>query len=108
MNFYIRWFYSTLGGLTHQEKYCGEWDKTLNVLIDRHWHDAKLDRHTIKLGDHEVWISNAFYSYGHIWGSQIPARRPSVQTMGRLDSLVQFHKAKVERLYVEKLRGIRE
>jgi len=105
--FYIRWAASTFFGTLYQEKYCPEWDDAVNRLIDKHWSDAKLDDYTVTLGGVEIWISNAFYSYGYHWRMHAdPQFRPSVRIMGRLDSLVRHIKAKRHDKYVEAMRNI--
>lgn len=89
--FYIKWAGSTIFGLMHQEKYSGAWDRTLKALIKLHGDTATLDGHTLRLGDHEIWIANEYYSYGHLydWNSDVECRhRPSVRTMGKLDKIV--------------------
>lgn len=87
-NFYWRWATSTLFGTLYLKKYCPAWDAALNRLIDKHWEAIEVGAHTAKLGDAQVWISNAFYAYGTQYGGAAELR-PSVRTMRRLDSLIR-------------------
>lgn len=94
-NFYLRWAASTWFGLTYNKKYSAEWDAALNRLIDKHWESIEVGRHTARLGNAEVWISNAFYAYGTQYGG-VYEFRPSVKTMRRLDSLIWHMQQKIE------------
>ena len=82
-------------GLFFQEKFCPEWDKTLNSLLDTHSETAKLSSHTVQMGNADVWASNYPYSFGHLFmvyrGGQwrrAEERRPRIRTMVRLRELV--------------------
>lgn len=112
MNFYLRWVSSTFFGLVTNKPYCSEWNKKLNRLLDLYGDQAKVGRHTVKLGRHEVWISNEYYAYGHLYGSQLPEMRPGVRTMRRLDAIVQKARREREhsqrRDYVNRVRGLEE
>lgn len=94
-SFYWRWATSTLFGTAYLKKYCSAWDAALNRLIDKHWESIEFGLHTAKLGDVEVWISNAFYAYGTQYRG-VAEFRPSVRTMRRLDSLIRYMQDKQE------------
>ena len=94
-SFYWRWATSTLFGALYLKNYCPEWDAALNRLIDKHWESIDVGPHTATLGDAQVWISNAFYSYGTQYGGAAKFR-PSVRTMRRLDSLIRYTQDKQE------------
>ncbi|WP_446470814.1 hypothetical protein [Xenorhabdus stockiae] len=75
----------------YQHNYLTEWDNKLNHLLD----NGKIvgfDDFTVTFTDgdnrYEVWTSNRFYSFGHLYGtndaSQKPQYRPSWRTMMRL------------------------
>lgn len=93
--FYFKWASSTMFGLMYLEKYNSVWDKTLKTLIELHGDTAKLDGCTLKLGGHEIWIANEYYSYGHLYSYNRgdKSHRPSVSTMAKLDKIVQRIKA---------------
>ncbi|MGX5220265.1 hypothetical protein ACVTMO_16735 [Pseudomonas segetis] len=91
MSFYrflFVWAVSTFFGLLHQKKYCREWDESLGVLLEKHWDTAQVGEHTAKIGSVEVWVSNKFYSFGHIYRTSVPERRPGIWNMYRLAVLV--------------------
>ncbi|MHA6128893.1 hypothetical protein ACX3YD_22360 [Pseudomonas fluorescens group sp. PF-1] len=106
--FYVNWATSTLFGLLHNKKFCPEWDAALNRLLDKHWHDVKVEECVVKLGNVEVWIENAFYCYGHQWNG-LTEFRPSLKTMCRLDTLVRSihdkRKAEKRSAYLKQVEG---
>ena len=108
MSFYWRWAVSTFCGLLYLKKYCPEWDAALNRIIDKHWESIEVGAHTAKLGSAEVWISNAFYSYGTQYQGSAEYR-PSVRTMRRLDSLIRHMQDKQEQerrqAHLKQMRG---
>lgn len=108
MSFHLRWFMSTWCGLLYNRRFCAEWDKKLSRLIDLHGDSATVTRYTVILGEHEVWIENAFYAYGYLYGSRLPQKRPRVRTMQRLDLIVQAGKRLEVDDYVAQVRGLKE
>lgn len=102
---YVGWAIGTFFGALHQYPYCDIWDKKLNELIDAG--NAKMGYHTLIFNNIEVWVSNRFYSYGHIYRAGIKAHRPSIKTMIRLaklqDSLVKTDKDIIHVEYLDKI-----
>lgn len=102
---YVEWAFSTLFGSLYQYSYCPIWDKKLNELIDAG--DAKMGHHVLIFDNIEVWVSNRFYAYGHIYRSGIKQHRPSTKTMIRLaklqDSLVKTDKDTNHIDYLDKM-----
>ncbi|MDJ0087657.1 hypothetical protein [Pantoea allii] len=94
----------------YHEKYSKGWDEELNRIMDSDSH-PEISRHTAKFNVdgkcYEVWIANAYYSFGHIHsvdGVYAPRklqRRPSISTMMRLGSLVNDVKNDIESEEVE-------
>lgn len=97
IKFYAKWAVSTWFGSLYQESYCAEWDAALNRLLDKHGDSAALcvSVHTVSLGPHRVWVSNAYYSYGHLYGEG-HERRPGLRTMARLDRVVRRLRSEIE------------
>lgn len=92
IKFYAKWAVSTLFGALHAHSYCAEWDAALSRLIDAHQHEAELGPGgcTLRLGEYQVWVENAYYSYGSLYGYGASAEfRPSLTTMSRLDQIVR-------------------
>ena len=110
LGFLARWAATTWFGILHQEKYCPEWDKALGRLLDKHGADAHVGAHTTTLGSYEVWTSNAFYAYGHVYGSDLPKRRPGLWNMYRLHWYAEAkraeYKAKKRREYAAEMENI--
>ncbi|MGG6192992.1 hypothetical protein ACQV2B_02695 [Pantoea allii] len=89
----------------YHERYSREWDEELNRIIDSD-SQPEIRRHTAKFNVdgkcYEVWIANAYYSFGHIYsvdGVYAPKklqRRPSISTMIRLGKLVNDVKNDIE------------
>ena len=92
IKFYAKWAVSTLLGALHANSYCAEWDAALSRLIDAHQHEAELESggYILRLGKYRVWVKNAYYCYGYLYGRGASAEfRPSLTTMARLDLIVQ-------------------
>ena len=110
MVYYFEWVYSTLCGMLHDEPYCKEWDSALSALLDKYGDDAVFSKHTAKIGGHEIWVSNRFYSYGHIYRCEIEQRRPSIRTMIRLaklqDAAKAIHEKQKSLEYQSKIKAI--
>ncbi|UBT78790.1 hypothetical protein LCH33_002154 [Pseudomonas amygdali] len=108
-NFYARWAMNTWFGLLYQYRFCPIWDAALNRLIDKHWKSVVVGEHTANLGGVDIWISNRYYAFGHEFASFQSARRPSVWTMRRLDSLVRHVQerqlAEMEASRIKKMEG---
>lgn len=75
-------------GLIH--KYCAEWDKQLNYLLDTYAETSENVGFTLKLGDFKVWVGHFPYATGSLfttgalrteWNTR---RRPSLNTMLRV------------------------
>ena len=75
-------------GLIH--KYCAEWDKQLNYLLDTYSNTSKNVGYTVELGDFQVWVGNFPYAtgsafcIGNVKVLMSQCRRPSLKTMLRL------------------------
>ena len=96
---YFLWATATFFGLYPQYKYNKEWDSFLNKALDKHKGELDYTAHCLILGKMHVWIENAWYTSGHIWGEQgVPQYRPSFKTLIRLhkraDKLLEAHKQK--------------
>jgi hypothetical protein len=80
----------------HQQPFCHEWDALLNQIIDSGKVVDHSD-HTITFlhagRTYQLWTSNEFYSFGHIFrldDVKVPnkfERRPSLKTMLRLHEI---------------------
>jgi hypothetical protein len=92
-NFYFRWATSTFFGASYQKEFSAEWDAALNRLIDKHWQTVNVGEHYAVFGQTKVWIGNAFYAYGFQYDAGLEFR-PSLRTMRRLDSLVNYSQQK--------------
>lgn len=110
IKFYLMWASSTWFGLMYQKPYCKEWDAALGALLEKHWDHITADKYTATLGSVEVWASNAFYSYGHIWLSPLPSRRPGFWNMYRLwlavDSKQKEYARREREEYARKMREV--
>ena len=108
--FYLMWAASTWFGLLHQERYCPEWDKALGALLDKYSDRVLVGEHTTTINEVEVWTSNAFYSYGHIWEFPLQKRRPGLWNMYRLWLAVDAKQKELARRereeYVRKMREL--
>ena len=76
----------------------------MNKALDKHNEELDYGAHCLILGEMHVWVENAWYASGHIWGEQgIPEYRPSIKTLIRLhkradEALIVYKQKKKEKL----------
>lgn len=80
----------------HHQPFCPEWDSLLKKIInsgDVIGHDKYSIIFRYEGRTYEIWVANAFYSYGHIYRlneKTVPGdflRRPSLKVMIMLNEL---------------------
>ncbi|MFD3300281.1 hypothetical protein [Aquipseudomonas alcaligenes] len=108
--FLLDWAVSTWFGLLYQNRYCGEWDAALSALLDKHADKIEVGEHTTTINGVEIWTSNRFYAYGHIYDSSMPWRRPGLWNMYRLWCLTRAKHRQREQdrqdAYVRRLKDL--